>query len=108
MRKIIFPMAISYSVLGFYRGTQQYKYEYNRELQRYNKNIEQYNKYNITYRKPYFFYSDSFGNGLWGTFCYINPAILPLIIAKEIYRLEVYMRNDLNELKNQDEYYKLF
>ena len=117
MTRIIFPTAISSGVLGFYRGTQLYNYEYNKNVERYNKNIEQYNKYakdcntyNISserYRQPHFFYSRSFMNGLLGTFFYINPVLIPFFVTKEIYILEIYMRNDLNELKNQDEYYSL-
>ena len=107
--------------LGFYRGTQEYKYEYNKKLKRYNEDLEEYNKkveenknnkythiYKFHYTKPHFFYVNNFMHGLMGTFLYMNPAFLPFMFFNEMYRLEVNMRNELDELKDEDKYYRLF
>jgi hypothetical protein len=120
MYKRILPIFGASGALGFYRGTQEYKYNYNKDLKRYNEHLEEYNKkveenkknkytytYDFHYTKPYFFYVDNFMNGLCGTFFYMNPVFFPFLFFKEMYRLEVNMRNELNELKNQDKYYRL-
>ena len=76
----------SWRGLGFYRGRSQYKYRHD--------------KYNIN--KNYF-YSDAMIYGFYGTILYISPPFLPFIIYKELYRLEVNMRNLEDEKKT--EYY---
>ena len=46
-------------------------------------------------------------NGLFAAFCYINPILFFFILPKEIYRLEVYIR-DLEKEKNSDYYNDIF
>ena len=87
--KIKYCMAIgctSWSGLGFYRGLNYYKY-----------NLD---KYEI---KKNYLYSDSIIHGFFGVFMYVNPAFLPFIIYKELYRLEVNVRN-LQDEKNSKYY----
>jgi len=87
--KIKYPIAIvstSWCGLGFYRGIKYYKYD-----------IE---KHKI---KKNYLYLDSFITGFFGITIYINPIFLPFIIYKEIYKLEVNLRN-LQDEKNSDYY----
>jgi hypothetical protein len=42
-------------------------------------------------------YITSFCNGLYGIFVYFNPVFLPYLMTKELYRLEVNLRNLENE-----------
>ena len=120
MPKIIVSIAIPYGILGFYRGTQNYSYNYRKDLKEYNKNLEEYNikveeykksnrnyDYTFRFKKPYYFYSESFLYGFFGTAMYINPFTFPIVTLKEIYRLEINMRGELDELKNGDNYYKV-
>ena len=120
MSKKILSIVFPSGILGFYRGTQEYKYRYNKDVKEYNKNLEEYNKkveenkinkytykYEFRYTKPYYFYTDSIMHGFMGTFFYINPFTFPIMFFKEIYRLEVNMRNELNELKDEDKSYRL-
>ena len=79
---------ITWSGLGFYRGINHYKYKHDNDLYKINKN---------------YFYSDSIIYGLYGGMIYMNPAFLPFTIYKELYRLEVNMRNLEDEKKT--EYY---
>ena len=120
MPKIIASIAIPSGILGFYRGTQHYGYNYRKDLKEYNQHLEEYNikveeykKSNRNYdypfrlKKPYYFYSESFLYGFFGTAMYINPFTFPIVTLKEIYRLEVNMRGELDELKDGDDYYKV-
>jgi len=76
-----------WSILGFRRGMQQYDYRYNKN------NKDSYG------RKETYLYSTKLLNGLLGIFIYINPFCLLPITFKEIYRLEVNIRNLENEKK---------
>lgn len=123
MANIIKSIAIPTSILGFYRGTQEYKYKCKKDLEQYNKRLEEYNKQiendkirykdisykpsEFYYKKPYYFYSWSLIYGLYGSGMYINPVVLPFLVAKEIYRLEINIRDGLKDLKNEEEYYKV-
>lgn len=80
----------SWCVLGFIRGVKYYNYNYN----------EYYSKY--TNPEPYL-YIKSITNGFMGIFMYMNPILIPFFICKEIYRLEVNIRNLENE-KNSKNY----
>ena len=71
---------------GFYRGVKYYNYTYN--------------KYKIN--TPYL-YSTSIIDGIIGLFFYANPLLFPILIHKELYRLEVNIRNLENE-KNSEYY----
>ena len=61
----------------------------------------------ISAKKPYYFYSLSSLYGLFGTVMYVNPFTTPFMVIKEVYRLEINMRGELDELKNKDEYYRV-
>jgi hypothetical protein len=82
---IIKVVASLWAGLGFYRGVQLYNYRYE-------------NGYNKTY-----FYLGCFFKGVFGGLLYITPFLLPLIIIKEIYRLEVEIKG-INEEKNHSFY----
>ena len=75
--------------IGFYRGINSYKYYHNKY-----KKTENY------------LYLNLIVNGVYGIFIYANPIFAPLTIYKEIYRLEINVRNLENE-KNSDFYNKL-
>jgi hypothetical protein len=79
------------SILGFKRGIDNYDYMYKK-----NKDL-----LNNTY-----LYSTKTGVGIFVALCYINPFFLPFILCKEIYRLEVNIRN-LEEEKKSDYYNRL-
>ncbi len=79
----------SWCVLGFYRGVNDYNYSIKRSR----------NKKNILY-------IDSIRTGFLGSFIYGFPLIFPLLIYKEIYRLEVDIRN-LEHEKETDFYNRL-
>ena len=74
--------------LGFYRGTNYYKYTYNN----YDKNKN-------------YLYIDSIGWGLFGFIMYANPVGMPFFSYKELYRLEINLRK---LKKNEKEYNDLF
>jgi hypothetical protein len=98
MLKEILPTVIlpSWTILGFYRGVKQYNNKYKKECNRYENNP----KY---YPKPQYFYAQNIPYGLFGLLMYINPLTVPLVMVKEIYRLEVNVRN-LNEEKEKEGY----
>jgi len=73
-----------WSGIGFIRGMNDYKYQKNTYL-----------------------YSDLIFTGLLGLIIYANPTSLPFMMYKEIYRLEVNLRN-LEDEKKKDFYNKLF
>jgi len=62
--------------LGFHRGINQYDYDH---------------IYNNRFKKNQV-YTDKLFLGLFGSFIYMNPCFLPIIIHKEIYRLEINIR----------------
>ena len=100
MLKIVLP---SWLGLGFYRGVNYYNYEFKKKSNLYEK--EENRKY-YNYEKPKYFYSNCFGSGLFGLIMYANPISLVMVIPKEIYRIEVNIR-DLNEEKEKDLYYQI-
>jgi hypothetical protein len=130
MSKIFVSKGISFGILGsgilgFYRGTQHYSYNYRKDMEKYDENLKEYNvrleEYNknteenskrlykykpptLYYEKPYYLYSHSILFGMMGSGLYINPFIFPIMVMKEVYRLEINMRG---ELEKKDEYYKL-
>jgi hypothetical protein len=95
----------SFGVLGFYRGTNQYKYDYKKDFDRYENDCKKdsVNKFN----KPNFFYMNSFCFGTYGLVMYLNPLFLPIFIYKEFYRLEVNVRG-LDEEKKTSKYNEVF
>ena len=89
-KNLLYLTGTCWGILGFNRGIDEYDYKH---------------KYNEYYKKKYF-YTDRIFNGFFGSIVYINPAFVPLIIYKEIYRLEVNYRG-LEDEKNNENYYKI-
>ena len=82
----------SWSALGFIRGLNSYDYNYsNNKLYKHHEKAKQ----------PFYF--DKLVWGFAATFAYINPGILPFVLYKEIYRLEVNLRG-LEDEKKTDYY----
>jgi hypothetical protein len=79
----------SWCGLGFYRGIHSSKYYHNK----YEKNKN-------------YLYINLMCNGFFGIIIYANPVCLPVSMYKEIYRLEVNLRNLENE-KNSNFYNNL-
>ncbi len=67
--------------LGFFRGINSYIYNYKK------------------YDEPAM-YINSVGYGIFGIIIYGNPIFLPFILYKEVYRIEVNMRNLETEKKS--------
>jgi len=70
----------SWCGLGFLRGINSYAYNHNK----YEKN-------------EHYIYSYSILHGFGGIILYANPILLPIFIHKELYRLEINIRNLENE-----------
>ena len=100
--------------LGFYRGVKSYNYEHNIQMESYKKDMIYYNKEKERYSKdrysefsceprqpvkPSYFYFSMIGYGLCGIMIYENQIILPIVFVKEMYRLEINLRNIDNEKK---------
>jgi hypothetical protein len=81
---------ICWGSIGFNRGVNEYDYNY----------------INNNYYKKQYLYTDKLYNGLWGFFIYINPCFIPLIIHKELYRLEIELRG-LDEEKTTSKYNRI-
>ena len=79
----------SWSGLGFIRGLNSYKYYHKKNEE--NENL---------------LYLNLILNGIFGIGIYCNPFFFPFTIYKEIYRLEIIVRNLENEKKG-DFYNKL-
>ena len=90
-KKYVIPLAgyISWCGLGFFRGVKYYEYKYTKSS-----------------KKEQFLYLHSFGYGLFGLGMYTNPVFLPFTIHRELYRLEVNIRN-LENAKKSDFYNKI-
>ena len=94
-----------WGILGFYRGTQEYNFHYSNDINSYNQKmicykeqIEKEKKYNSNYVptlpvKPTYFYLSSITNGFLGSALYIFPFTTPICVIKEIYRIEINLRN---------------
>jgi len=78
--KILIVGYTSWCGLGFIRGINSYKY----------------NHYKYEKEKPYL-YSNSVIDGIFGIIMYSNPLLLPISFYKELYRLEINIRNLENE-----------
>lgn len=80
---------ISWTLLGFTRGLQAYDYS-------------------VKKRNKQQFYLHKVGYGIAGLCVYVAPTVFtPIVIYKELYRLEVNLR-DLENEKNTDFYNELF
>ena len=82
-----------WSGLGFYRGIKNYDKTLMEKHVEINRNVSP-------------IYLHKFLSGLLGVFFYVNPFFLVYILPKEIYRLEVNLRNLEDEKKS--EYYNEF
>jgi hypothetical protein len=80
----------SWCGLGFIRGANSYTYNHNK----FGKNQQ-------------YLYMYSMSHGFIGVLMYANPLLFPITASKEIYRLEVNLRNLENE-KNTDYYNNLW
>ena len=78
-----------WGILGCNRGINQYEYEYK-----------------LKYNNKTYLYTDKISYGIFGIIIYINPCFLPFIIFKELYRLEINLRN-LNFEKKSEYYNKI-
>jgi|LauGreDrversion4_2_1035121.scaffolds.fasta_scaffold1114387_1 hypothetical protein len=90
---IAWAAGTAWTTLGFWRGMKQYDYEYS---------LKNNDKPNPT---PYM-YTERIGNGLLGVIVYMNPFLGFLALGKELYRLEINIRN-LEDSKNNDTYRRL-
>ena len=82
---------VSWALLGFKRGSNDYDYNFK--------------KYNFENKKSYL-YSEKITYGLMGIFFYVNPFLLFITFPKEMYRLEVNIRG-LEDDKKTDYYNRL-
>ena len=87
-KAIMITSCTGWTVLGFNRGINSYDYHYNQ--------CKKYNSKN-------YFYTTRIICGIGSSFIYINPVCIPLLICKEIYRLEVNLREMEDE--KQSEFY---
>lgn len=95
MKKIGFACSATFfASFGFYRGTQEYGNSINHH------NELAWGKHDIKRR---YMYVDAIGNGFIGSFLYLNPVLLPMILYKELYRTELFLRDI--EVKTSDTYY---
>ena len=81
---------LGWSLLGFYRGQNSYDYRYSKDYYRYES----------------YLYSQRITHGFFGMIMYACPFFIFMTISKELFRLEVNIRNLENE-KNEDYYNKL-
>jgi hypothetical protein len=95
----------SLGVVGFFRGINEYKYNYKNAFDSYENDCKKYPDCKLN--KPIFLYLNSFFNGTYGLFMYLNPLFLPVFIYKEFYRLEVNVRG-LDEEKKTRKYNEVF
>jgi len=100
-KKMLYGITCGSSVLGFYRGVGHYKYNYNDKMNNYQKKIQEKQYYSEhLIEKPNFFYYHCFLSGIFGMIIYINPITFLLMIPKELYRLEVNLRNMKDQKKS--------
>jgi hypothetical protein len=91
-KKYVFLTTLgSLGTLGFTRGIHNYDYQYKQKIYK---------------REPYL-YSKKILFGFVGSCCYITPLFFFIILPKEIYRLEVNIRQ-LEEEKKTDYYNSIF
>jgi hypothetical protein len=88
--------------LGFYRGINKYNYNYYIELKEY----KRHSTYDSSYTKPQYLYVSGFSWGILYGVMYANPFLLPFVISKELYRLEVNIRG-INEEKKKYSFYEI-
>lgn len=107
MGKIFISLWAAFSGLGIYRGVKQHNYNYNKSLKSYEKSLEMNPDYTKPYHKPKYYTIDAIGHGFVGFIFYVNPIIVPIMLSKEIRRLEINLRGYDDE-KEKDDYYDIF
>jgi hypothetical protein len=119
LNKILGGTYCFWGMLGFYRGTQEYDFEnkvnmklYDKELLYYNRQSEKYKKDKIEYpmicfsepkppMKPNHFYITRIMYGFYGAIVYAIPFTGAVCLMKEIYRIEINLRNFDDEKKTK-------
>jgi len=86
-----FMALMSWGGLGFYRGVQEYNYEYEFKSEKYKRENPK-------------MYISAFGAGFIGTLMYVNPFGIVWSIPGELYRLEVNLRG----LEKTSRYYRIY
>jgi hypothetical protein len=109
LNKILGGVYGSWCLLGFYRGTQQYDFEMEMDTNVFDNKMARYNKDKIRYtditlyepNKPTTFYITRMMYGLYGASFYAIPFTGPVCAVKELYRIEINLRNIDNEKKTK-------
>ena len=83
--RIFIPCIAGWTILGFNRGINEYTYKQTK------------------YKHNIFLYHKKYLHGLLGSFFYINPILWLPLALKELYRIEVNIR-DLQDEKNTSYY----
>jgi hypothetical protein len=89
-KHIFITLAMSWGALGFKRGLNSYDYKH----KKYSTILVNNSTYLYTFRIM---------DGIMGTLIYLMPVFLPITVTKEIFRLEVNLRN-LEQEKTRDYY----
>lgn len=100
-KKLLYGIMSSSSIIGFYRGARNYEFNYNEKMNKYEKMCQTTSYSYDIIEKPKFFYYEYFSFGMCGMIMYVNPFCLLKIIPREIYRLEVNLRNLEDEKKTR-------
>lgn len=117
--KKLFAGAFLWSGVGFYRGLKDYDYTHKQDIKEYNEQMVRHNrdmkKYSVDVQKypdihfnppkqplkPYKYYTDTLVYGIWGALLYLAPYPGIFFAAKEIYILEINLRNLEDEKKTK-------
>jgi hypothetical protein len=91
----------AWSTLGFYRGVKEYNYENKIDMDSYNIDKEKYGDTKYILIKPTYFYITSISYGFYGSIAYIFPLTAPICFMKEVYRIEINLRNISDEKKTK-------
>ena len=90
----------AWGTLGFYRGVQYNNILHKKELNKYNDLL---NRGIVTRKRPQQYYLSKFAYGLFTSFMYFVPVVNLFYIAKEFWRLEIFLRG-LDEDTESDQY----
>jgi hypothetical protein len=90
----------AWGALGFYRGSKYHSMLYQKELDKHNKLLE---RGIVTRKRPEQYYVGKFAYGLFTSFMYFVPGVNLFYIAKEIWRLEIFLRG-LDEDTESEQY----
>jgi hypothetical protein len=106
MGKILISLWASFSGLGIYRGVKEYNYLHKKSLERHEESLKKYPNYTKQSDKPKYYTTSATASGFLGFLFYATPIILPIMVSRELYRLEINLRGYDDE-KEKDDYYKL-